>query len=115
MRSHGTFSCYLGGCRCTPCIEAQREYFRDYRRRKKGEESRPLFLISSGDLTNVPVAGENWRAAIASAFLAAPAGTMLGNVTKIRRQGSKQVLFTLTMGILEEFDLLERPSDQDPG
>lgn len=30
MRTHGTRSCYVGGCRCDECTEAQRAYGRDY-------------------------------------------------------------------------------------
>lgn len=29
-RTHGTRSCYVGGCRCEPCMVAQREYGRHY-------------------------------------------------------------------------------------
>lgn len=32
QREHGTNSAYRGGCRCTPCAEAHREYDTAYRR-----------------------------------------------------------------------------------
>lgn len=30
MRSHGTRSAYVGGCRCEPCQQANRDYQRVY-------------------------------------------------------------------------------------
>jgi hypothetical protein len=30
-RAHGTYSCYSGGCRCSLCTEAVRQYHKDYR------------------------------------------------------------------------------------
>jgi len=32
-RKHGTYSCWYAGCRCEPCIFAQREYKKQYRKR----------------------------------------------------------------------------------
>lgn len=33
-RKHGTYSCWHGGCRCEPCIKAQREYKNQYYKNK---------------------------------------------------------------------------------
>lgn len=33
-RPHGTRSTYLYGCRCRPCVEANREYRRQHDRRQ---------------------------------------------------------------------------------
>lgn len=39
--AHGTRSRYIMGCRCWRCLEADREYGREYRRRQRADELVP--------------------------------------------------------------------------
>ncbi len=34
LRAHGTRYCYMTGCRCAKCSQANLAYFRNYRKRK---------------------------------------------------------------------------------
>jgi hypothetical protein len=38
MRTHGKRSCYKAGCRAAECLEADRLYRRDLRRRKRRDD-----------------------------------------------------------------------------
>lgn len=37
LQPHGTNACYARGCRCADCHQAQREYYREYNRRKRAQ------------------------------------------------------------------------------
>ena len=39
LAAHGTRPCYVGGCRCEACTEANKLYYREYWRKKRTAEA----------------------------------------------------------------------------